>query len=333
VRYDSVEPMRKMKSENALVAQIERTFGYARGSALLLALGDDAALWSPTRGYQTVLTCDWFLEGSHFLRDKHAPDAVGWKCMARAVSDVAAMGGQPRCFLLSLALPSTLTGRWLSSFLRGLRRASRELGCELAGGDITRQEKVLISVTVIGECPRRLAVLRSRARPGDLLFVSGTLGEADLGLRELLRHRGLAKATGTALRKHLYPQPRLALGQWLAENRLATAMMDISDGLSTDLPRLCEASRVGARITVNSLPATPLTDGRDAEELALHGGDDYELLFTVGARKAARLPRRFKGLRLTQIGEITRSKKIVLKTRVGKTAPLLPGGWDPFRKS
>jgi thiamine-monophosphate kinase len=324
--------MRKKKNENALVVQIERTFGYARGKALVLALGDDAALWSPTRGYETILTCDWFLEDSHFLRDKHAPEAVGWKCLARAVSDIAAMGGKPRCFLLSLALPSTLTGKWLSSFLRGLRRASGRLGCELAGGDITRQEKVLISVTVIGECHRRLAVVRSRARPGDMLFVSGTLGEADLGLRELLRHRGMGKATGTALRKHLYPEPRLALGRWLAEKALATAMMDISDGLSTDLPRLCQASRVGAQVTANALPVSPLADAKDAQELALHGGDDYELLFTVEAKKASRLPRRFQGLRLTHIGEITRSRRIVLKTNEGKTTPLLSRGWDPFRK-
>ena len=333
VRYDSVIPMKQEKSENALVAHIERVFGRAKTKALLLPLGDDAALWTPTRGYETVLTCDWFLEGSHFLRNKHSPDAVGWKCLARAVSDIAAMGGKPRCFLLSMALPNALTGRWLSTFLRGLRRASGKLGCELAGGDITRQEKVLISITVIGEVRRRDVVLRSGARPGDLLFVSGTLGEADLGLRELQRKRGMARPANATLRKHLYPEPRLALGQWLAKHRLATAMMDISDGLSTDLPRLCAASRVGARVDTNSLPLSPLTTARDAQELALHGGDDYELLFTVGRKDAARLPSRFQGSPLTRIGEITRERKILRRTEDGKVEPLLPGGWDPFRKS
>jgi thiamine-monophosphate kinase len=320
------------KNETALVAEIERTFGSAKAKTLLVTLGDDAALWSPSSGCETILTCDWFLEDSHFLRHKHSPDAIGWKSLARAVSDIAAMGGKPRCFLLSLALPSSLTGNWLSSFLRGLRRASRRLDCELAGGDITRQEKVLISITVLGEIERRNAILRSGARPEQLIFVSGTLGEADLGLRELQNKPGMAKATSVALRKHLYPQPRLALGQWLAANRLATAMMDISDGLSTDLPRLCKASGAGALIDPSSLPLTPRTPAADARELALHGGDDYELLFTVAARNAERLRRGFRGVRLTQIGKITRDRRILLGNEEGKLETLKPGGWDPFRE-
>jgi thiamine-monophosphate kinase len=325
--------MRPERNENVLVAQIERAFARAKAKALIVALGDDAALWRPTRGHEAVLTCDWFLEDSHFLRDKHAPDAIGWKCLARAVSDIAAVGGEPRCFLLSLALPGNLTGGWLSAFLRGLRNASRRLACELAGGDITRQHKVSISITVIGEVPRGRAVLRSGASPGDVLFVTGTLGEADLGLRKLQGRPGKARATDVALRKHLYPEPRLALGQWLARNRLATAMMDISDGLSTDLPRLCSASGVGARIDANSLPTSPLTTTRDAQELALHGGDDYELLFTVRKKDARSLPSSFQGVRLTRIGETTRGEKILLRTGQNRTKPLRPGGWDPFRKS
>lgn len=324
--------MTQEKDETALVAQIERTFGSEKAKTLVVALGDDAALWSPSSGCETILTCDWFLEDSHFLRHKHTPDAVGWKSLARAVSDIAAMGGKPRCFLLSLALPSSLTGKWLSSFLRGLRRASRTLACELAGGDITRQEKVLISITVLGEVRQRGAILRSRARPNDLVFVSGTLGEADLGLRQLQSKRGMAEARGVALRKHLYPQPRLALGQWLGANELATSMMDISDGLSIDLPRLCKASGVGALIDPNSLPLTPLTTAEDAQELALHGGDDYELLFTASARNARRLAGGFRELRLTQIGKITRDRRILLRKGGGRLEPLKPGGWDPFRE-
>lgn len=325
--------MKRMRNEEALVAQIERAFRSASVKSIVLPMGDDAALWVPTKGKETILTCDWFLEGTHFLRGKHPADAVGWKSLARAVSDVAAMGGKQRCFLLSLALPPSLTGRWLDEFLRGLRSASKALRCYLAGGDTTRRDEVLISITVIGEVRPGSAILRSGALPGDVLFVSGTLGEADLGLRELLRRRRTIKPPSTALRKHLYPRPRLELGEWLGKNCLATAMMDISDGLSTDLPRLCAASRVGAKIEANALPLTPLTEIGDARTLALHGGDDYELLFTVTPKKAKQLPGSFQGVRLTRIGEMTRDKKIQVAIDGGKAVPLVSRGWDPFRES
>ncbi len=323
----------KNKSENDLVVRMERAFRTARTKALRLSLGDDAALWTPTRGYETILTCDWFLEGTHFLRDQHPADTVGWKCLARAVSDIAAMGGKPSCFLLGLALPGALTGNWFAEFLRGLRRASKALQCELAGGDTTRHDKVLINVTVIGEGRRGQAIVRSGAAPGDEIYVSGTLGEAALGLRELRRMRGIAEPTSAALQRHLYPQPRLRLGAWLAENRLATAMMDLSDGLSTDLPRLCAASGVGAMVEGDSLPVSSLASAEDARGLALHGGDDYELLFTVARRSAKRLPKSFRGLRLTRIGEIKPGRKILVNCGSGETARLLSGGWDPFRPS
>jgi thiamine-monophosphate kinase len=324
--------MDRKETENILVARIQRKLAVKKSKALRVGLGDDAALWSPTAGYKTVLTCDWFLEGSHFLRDKHPADAVGWKCLTRAVSDIAAMGGKPRCYLLGLALPHAMNGMWLSEFLNGLSRASHALRCELAGGDTTRNASVLINITVVGEVQMKHAVLRSGAKPGDAIFVSGTLGEAELGLRQLRRRRGMARPWRATLRKHLYPEPRLALGQWLAESRIATAMMDLSDGLSTDLPRLCEASGVGACIKANSLPITSLAATREACRLALHGGDDYELLFTVSKRNAAQLPRDFRRLALTRIGEITRDKKVVLETK-GRVETLQPGGWDPFRRS
>jgi thiamine-monophosphate kinase len=323
--------MERKETENELVARIERKLAARTSKMLPVGLGDDAALWCPTVGYKTVLTCDWFLEESHFLRGKHPADAVGWKCLARAISDIAAMGGEPRCYLLSLALPGALSGMWLSEFLNGLTRASRALRCELAGGDTTRNPTVLISITVVGEVHLKRTILRSGAKPGDAIYVSGTLGEAELGLRQLRKQRGMARPSNTALRKHLYPKPRLALGQWLAEKRIATAMMDLSDGLSADLPRLCEASGVGACIDANSLPVTSLAAAPEARSLALHGGDDYELLFTVNKRNTARLPRAFGRLPLTRIGEITREKKIALETNE-RVEALRPGGWDPFRR-
>lgn len=321
----------KNKSENELLAKIEQAFGRQRTNQLSLALGDDAALWTPTRGYETVLTCDWFLEGTHFLRDKHPADAVGWKSLARAVSDIAAMGARPRCFLLSLALPTAMAGAWFSEFLRGLRRAAKALRCELAGGDTTRRENALISITAIGEVRKGRAILRSGATPGDVVYVSGTLGEAQLGFGELQRIRGMANPRNAALRKHLYPQPRLALGEWLADKRLATAMMDLSDGLSTDLPRLCSAGGVGAIVDPNSLPVTVLRQREKAQALALHGGDDYELLFTVAKKNTGELPTNFHRLCLTPIGEIRRGNEVLLKRGTEKAVPLRSGGWDPFR--
>jgi thiamine-monophosphate kinase len=321
------------RRENELIEKIRRTGrGKEKHGSLAVGMGDDAALWQPRAGRVAILTCDWFLEGTHFLRHKHPADAVGWKCLARAVSDIAAMGGEPRCFLMSLALPESLTGKWLDAFLRGLRRAARELNCELAGGDTTRRKEVLINITVIGEVRRRDAVLRSGARVGDGIYVSGTLGEADLGLRMLRRGRGMARATNAALRKHLYPLPRLELGRWLAEKHLASAMMDLSDGLSTDLARLCAASGVGAKIDGDSLPVSGFADStEDARKLALHGGDDYELLFTVRPGNEKRLPDEYRGLRLTRIGEITKARKILVREGT-KSVDLRPGGWDPFRR-
>ena len=325
--------------EDAVLRRIRRALASRRFTGaqdgVRVAIGDDAAVWRPRAGYETVLTCDWFLQGTHFLPDRHPPDAVGWKCLARAASDIAAMGAEPRLFLLSLALPTSRTGAWLDEFLRGLKAASRKLRCHAAGGDTTRNVQILINVTVVGECRRGRALLRSGARPGDAIFVTGRLGEAEYGLRLLRKGKGRVNSRDTRLRKHLYPEPRIAIGAWLAERKLATAMMDLSDGLSSDLPRLCGASGVGARIEESRLPVVRLANG-DAKrlnpaELALHGGDDYELLFTVAAKNVARIPRHVGGVSLTRIGEVSTARKVVLTSRDGQSRQLDIGGWDPFR--
>ncbi len=289
---------RKRRNEDLILRRIAYSFRPSRSQrarqSIALGIGDDAALFRPKPGHQTILTCDWFLEGTHFLREKHPPDSVGWKCLARAVSDVAAMGGAPRCFLLSLALPETHTGRWLDLFLGGLRRASRKFQCALAGGDITRRNKILINVTVVGEMRPGSALLRSGARTGDILYVSGRLGEAELGLQIVRRSQGSAIKKNPLTRKHLYPEPRLALAQWLVKKGLPTAMMDLSDGLSSDLPRLCAAS-------------------------------------AVGALKAKLLVKTFRGLGLTAIGRITRDRELLVLQENGRASHLFPHGWDPFR--
>jgi thiamine-monophosphate kinase len=245
------------------------------------------------------------------------------------------MGGEPRCFLLSLAIPDSRIGTWLNKFLRGLRKASRLLGCAIAGGDTTRRNEILINITVLGEALRGRAVLRSGAHPGDALFVTGRLGEAQYGLQLLLGNSQRVSPSDPRLRKHFYPQPRLGVGQWLAKQRLATAMMDLSDGLSSDLPKLREVSGVGARIEEQALPRVKIekkySKKFDATELALHGGDDYELLFTVRKKNVGRIPRTVAGVPVTQIGEITADQRIILAGEDGLAAELQNKGWDPFR--
>jgi len=332
-RGNSGKSNRSVPSEDQIIEKLRRVGSLRdRAAGLRLGIGDDAALFSPRAGFETVLTCDWFLEGTHFLRDKHPADAIGWKCLARVVSDVAAMGGTPRCFLLSLAVPATYTGRWLDDFLSGLRRAQNRLGCVLAGGDTTKSNRILIQVTVIGEVLSGKAVLRSGTRPGDAIFVSGRLGEAELGLR-LLQSQKRIDPVDSHLRKHLYPEPRLHLGSWLAANKLATAMMDLSDGLSTDLARLCAASRVGASIEAARLPLPTRAGKRvSLSELALHGGDDYELLFTVSPKKLRRIPQHLGSLPLTRIGTITASQAVRIVDAASRQRSLKRNGWDPFRQ-
>ena len=310
-----------------------------RGAAnLRLGIGDDAAVLLTTGGAEWILSCDAFLEGVHFLEKAHPPDSVGYKALVRAASDLVAMGATPRLFLLTLAIPSRLTGVWLDSFLRGMARAARLLDMRLAGGDTTRSRSLYISVTVLGEVSRGNAIARSGARPGDIIYVSGKLGGAQLGLDLILNNRAGQTRIDRLLRPHLYPKIRFKLGEWLARRGVPSAMMDLSDGLSTDLTRLCRASRVGARLWAEKIPRVAIPDriyrrrGLDPLELALHGGEDYELLFTVPPRKVKRLKRAPEYRELTPIGEITRNRLMILAGEDGKPKMLEPGGWDPFRK-
>jgi thiamine-monophosphate kinase len=335
-----------MHNEDQLVERIVRAvpsvLGRRGDGELALGIGDDAAVLSPHRHEDWVLSCDAFLEGVHFLPHAHPPDSVGYKSLVRATSDLVAMGASPRYFLMTVALPASRIGTWLDAFLTGLGRASRYLGMRLVGGDTSRYRTVAISITVLGEVSRRRALTRSDARPGDLIYVTGKLGRAQLGL-ELMRRKRLAhrRDLQTLLLPHLYPRIHVKLGEWLSRKRIATAMMDISDGLSTDIARLCAASGVGARIDARLLPhiTIPASLFRTAGKLklnplqmALHGGDDYGLIFTVPPRRRERLQRAPDFSNLTCIGEITSDRKILLVNDDGSAAPLEARGWDPFNR-
>jgi len=322
-----------MDSEETLVERVRQRFPASR--AVQVGIGDDAAVLATGGKTDWVITTDQFLENVHFLRKLYPPSVVGYKALVRATSDIAAMGARPRCFFLTLGLPSACTGRWFDDFLGGMKGAARRFGLALAGGDTTKYPEVVISLTVLGEVARGLAILRSGARPGDLLCVSGTPGEAELGWRVVQKRWHTRKRWAKLLRKHFHPEPRLALGQSLAAGRFATAMIDTSDGLSTDLGHLCRASGVGAVVWAPKIPVVDVlrqvrSAGFDPLKLALHGGEDYELLFTVPRRLVSRLPRR-AGVSVSIIGEMTRKKEIVLVDAAGRATPLKPMGWDPFR--
>lgn len=339
-----------MNTEDSLIRRIARAVPsqvrFSGDHGLLLGIGDDAAVLDSRSPAEWVVSCDAFVEDVHFLAATYPPDSVGYKAVVRAASDLVAMGAEPRLFLMTLALPAPRTGHWLDQFLRGMKRAARYLDMQLAGGDTTTGAKVGISVTVLGQIERgpgrtKRAMLRSGARPGDQLYVTGRLGRAALGLA--LARRGCLKQHRFAslLEPHLYPRLRVELARWLRQNRIASAMMDLSDGLSSDLARLCRASRVGAKVWACHIPGAPIpaaalrviSPRRAADPLpmALDGGDDYELLFTVPPENVDRLCRAPEFAELTRIGEIIRGRRVLLLDTKGKTRLLRAAGWDPFR--
>lgn len=303
-------------------------------SPLPLGVGDDAAVLRPSRHSQWVISTDFSLEGTHFQSD-YPPDSIGYKSLARAISDLAAMGSKPRYFLLALALSPGKTGKWMSGFASGMSRAAREFGACLIGGDISRSASITICVTVLGEIPSGFALLRSGARRGDLIYVTGTLGAAQLGLEIILRGLSPQPSLGECLRPHLYPTIPVALGQTLARQRIPSAMMDISDGLSTDLARLCAASGVGAEIRADRLPTVTVPSnsrlrGIDPLALALNGGEDYGLLFTVSPQSVRRLRPVAYRTAIAHIGEITRGRRITVIHPDGRRSALSAKGWSAF---
>ena len=305
---------------------------------LRLGIGDDAALIEVKRGREIILTADMSIQSVHFLIPEHPARSVGHRALARALSDVAAMGGTPRFALISLALSLRTSRKWVKAFFSGMLRLAERLGVVVIGGDTAFSEGgVYVDVTAIGEVAKGRALTRAGARPGDLIFVSGPLGLAALGLR-LVRRRAppRSRLERRARRAHLWPSPQCALGRFLSGERLASAAIDLSDGLSMDLARLCKASRRGARVRQALLPVPKARHSEgfsteDALALALHGGEDYGLLFTVEKRHAARIPRTFQGVPLYHIGEITGKAGMVLVRSDGKEVTIPRSGYDHFR--
>jgi thiamine-monophosphate kinase len=284
------------------------------------------------------VTTDLSIAGRHFRLDWHPPESVGHRTLARGLSDLAAMGARPVAAFLSLGLPRELTvahGKsksWVERFLDGLLALAAEHGVPLAGGDLAESPVALADIVLNGAVPSGRALLRSGAKPGDRIYVTGSLGGSAAELAALSASSKLFAGQRSASKTapHLYPQPRIAQGLWLRKRGLASAAMDISDGLSTDLRHLCEASGVAAEIDAAALPL-----GVHATLAhALHGGEDYELLFTAPAN--ARIPRHIAGVPLTAIGRILPLKKgqprIVLISANSREA-MEARGWEHFSAS
>jgi thiamine-monophosphate kinase len=328
--------------ELELLRRIRILAGTRRGG-VRLGIGDDCAILRARPGEEIAVTTDLSLDGRHFRLGWHPPESVGHRTLARGLSDLAAMGARPLAAFLSLGLPGALaspSGRqkgWVERFYQGFLALADACNTPLAGGDLAESPIALADVALVGAVPQGRGLLRSTARPGDALYVTGALGGASAGLLRLTaiaakkpesgRPLRIPQNAGPGLTAHLYPQPRIAQGLRLQRRQLASAATDISDGLSTDLAHLCEESGVAAELYADALPIAP---GATLDQ-ALHGGEDYELLFTASA--ARQLPKSIAGVPITRIGRMVRcrsgSPQVLLFTAAGRE-PLEPRGWEHF---
>jgi thiamine-monophosphate kinase len=314
------------KAERQLIADIRRIAGRSRSRAVLQGIGDDCAVLKMGPGRQVLVTTDLCVENVHFRRQWHSPQSVGHRCLTRGLSDIAAMGGEPVVCFLSLGLPADLPQRWVDGFLAGLGRLARRFKVALSGGDISTAQEIVADIIVVGQVPSGKAVLRSGARPGDRIYVTGALGASGAALQRLY---GGQRVRPAASNRHFFPQPRLHAGEWLRQNGLATSMIDVSDGLSVDLLHICEESGVDAVIRADTVPVSPGA----SLELALNSGDDYELLFT--ANRKEKIPARVGSVPIREIGVIQRPSNkpaITLLDAAGKSRRLKPRGWQHFGK-
>ncbi|MBN1571063.1 MAG: thiamine-phosphate kinase [Acidobacteria bacterium] len=331
--------MPKFASENRLI-QLLRDRYSINVPLIKKGIGDDAAVIRPKHaGEYLLITTDMLLEGIDFRREWTDPRRLGFKSVAVNMSDLAAMGAKPLFFTVSLAIPSGISRRWIMDFYDGMAEPDSNKGAYLIGGDLSRSENgIMISITALGESLNRKVLYRSGGKAGDILYVTGVLGRSAAGLK-LLQDGCLhpkSRSRQEAIRAHQRPEPRCETGIWLAQSGLVHCMIDLSDGVSTDLPRMCAASGTGAEIFRNDLPI--FKEAREWEcdpvELALHGGEDFELLFAVPKSKSRLLENRYpsKYPEIKRIGRLTPdSGKIWITEPGNKRLRLMDLGYDHFR--
>ncbi|UVT16805.1 MAG: thiamine-phosphate kinase [Nitrospira sp.] len=335
--------------EFALIRDLQRRFA-RQTSGLVQGIGDDAAVIATSAPAWWHLTTDLLAEGIHFDLKSAAPESVGYRAAMANLSDIAAMGAVPRYLLVALAIPKTITRPQVDELYGGLMKACRLYGVALVGGDTSASMAGLfLSITLIGTSTTRRALFRHGAKVGDQIFVSGTLGDSLAGLRlsaRGTRSRSSGKRNAVLsrshrqflMRRHFYPTARVAEGQWLNSGRLASAAIDVSDGLSGDLRHICEESRVGAEVDLGKIPISPAcrayaqTVGVSPVQLALTGGEDYELLFTASPKHRELIEReaRTRGYRVTCIGTIRPQQFGMQMTSDGRILPMPATSYEHF---
>ncbi len=323
--------------EFGLIAKIRNWTGVSRPD-VVRSIGDDVAVIE-MGGKALLITTDILIEDIHFERFWTDPFLLGRKALAVNLSDIAAMGGIPKYFLISIGLPKHLSFSFISLFYRGLKEEARRFRVDLVGGDTSLSQKIIINICLIGEGKKGDLLFRNGAKAGDDLYVSGTLGDAALGLK-ILRSKGLRKKPRGLIERHLSPTPRIELGQALAGKHVASAMIDVSDGLLSDTNHILEESKVGARIWEDRIPLSSLyrrwvrTYSKNPYQIALSGGEDYELLFTASPKMRAGILSLARSLNIpiTRVGEILPEKEgFHLIRKEGKEIPLHRLGFDHFK--
>jgi thiamine-monophosphate kinase len=320
--------------EFGLIAAIKEMA--AKGEGVIKGIGDDAAVLRPSPGMVLLVTTDLLLEGVHFQLEFTDPYRLGRKALAVNLSDIAACGGTPTAFLVSLTVPPEAEVASVQALYTGMMEQARTYGVSLIGGDTSKGRELMISITLIGEAEEEKIVYRAGASKGDLIFVTGTLGDAALGLQQLKQ----GKKEGVLIERQLAPAPRVKEGQAIARQGLALSMIDISDGLVADLGHILEASNVGAEVRLSDLPLSEEYQkeigsySRDPYALALTGGEDYELLFTSPRAKqqaVAKLAQEL-GIPITSIGKIVDvAQGVTIYGEDGKEYPIAQRGHDHFK--
>jgi thiamine-monophosphate kinase len=330
-----------MRSEFDFINSLRQRVGSSSPS-LVTGIGDDAAVFRNSPGKETVISTDLLVEDIDFRRSTTPPYLLGHKALAVSLSDLAAMGSRPLWSLISIGVPEDVwESDFIDRFYDGWLDLANRYGVQLIGGDTSRtNERTVIDSIAIGECSAGMAVKRTGASPGDQIFVTGSLGGAAAGLRLIERGANLGdedlQKLDHVLLRQLRPEPRVGWGIVLGEERIVSSMIDLSDGLSSDLNHLCAASDVGALIDASLLPiderVVELCGRRalDPLQLALHGGEDFELLFTVKPENVARLPRRVDGVEIKRIGEVMSANYGVKISEGSRIWDLKPGGWKHF---